>query len=150
MLENRLREVEFKWWRDPVGMNGSTGPSQKQVEFLMAGGLAWIEDVVNAPSYETLSLQLETQVSCFDDTRHSYIGNFIDRLYRRNWRFQTRRLYNTRPRIDDGDTGPKQAWRLSKNSPRSISNDQKDWQRRRWGYVFWDEERLKMLSIMDL
>lgn len=92
MIEIRLGAVKFKWWRDPISMNDSIGPSHKQVELLIARSLAWVEDVLNAPSYKILSRQLELQVFSFDDTRHIYIGNFIDRLYRRNWWFQTRHL----------------------------------------------------------
>lgn len=92
MFGNRRGSAEIKWWRDPIGMNDSISPSHKQVEFLMSRSLAWIADVLNAPSYGVLGRQLEIFVSFDIDARHSYIDNFIDRLYRRNWRFQTRRL----------------------------------------------------------
>lgn len=114
-----------------------------EIQFLMTLGLVWIQDLLKLSSCEDLYRALRVDKMPPSCSTGFWSNFFVDHVYEEDYDGKiSDQLINSKPRLQDEDDGPEMIWRLALAESWPALYDYANWEYRRWGFVFWDLERL--------
>lgn len=154
---NDLALHDVEWGKNEVDIVADhSAPGSSRKEYILSLGLAFLQDVVGAQTYERRRELLGSGLISDDRFLHASLSTRDQIAEAQNSMLFT--MGSSEPVAkpffqDDDNTGPREAWAWAHRTPHpqiyTVAHNLKFYNLRVWGYCWWDIDRLTRLGVFD-